>query len=124
MSITTTLRRWARRTLGATTLSMALAWLSARAAHADEATSAPPGPEAPPPDSMVLDLNQASALELTQLPGIGPKRAEKIVLERRRRPFRSVNELTRVAGIGKKTLARLRRHLRVESKEGAADSRP
>jgi competence protein ComEA len=103
---------------------MALAWLSARTAHADEATGAPPGPAAPPPDSMVFDLNQASALELTQLPGIGPKRAEKIVLERRRRPFRSVNELTRVAGIGKKTLARLRRHLRVEAKEGAADSHP
>jgi competence protein ComEA len=69
-----------------------------------------------------VDLNTATAAELTGVPGIGPKRAERIVAERARRPFRAVSDLRRVPGIGKKTLARLRPHLvvRPPSKPGPA----
>ncbi|MCY3764928.1 MAG: helix-hairpin-helix domain-containing protein [Gemmatimonadetes bacterium] len=55
-----------------------------------------------------IDLNRASAGQLTRLPGIGPKIARRIVDDRNQRgPFKSVDELTRVKGIGRKTLQRL-----------------
>jgi len=55
------------------------------------------------------DLNSASAEDLEALPGIGPKTAEAIVQDRQARgPFQSVDDLTRVKGIGKKTVAGLR----------------
>lgn len=55
-----------------------------------------------------IDLNRASAGELTRLPAIGPKIARRIVDDRNQRgPFKSVDDLSRVKGIGKKTLERL-----------------
>jgi competence ComEA-like helix-hairpin-helix protein len=54
-----------------------------------------------------LDLNRASADDLGALPGIGPARARAIVEARERRPFRSVDELRAVHGIGPRTLAGL-----------------
>ncbi|NVB42041.1 helix-hairpin-helix domain-containing protein [Pseudenhygromyxa sp. WMMC2535] len=58
----------------------------------------------------VVDVNAASAEELTSLPGIGPKRAAAIIAAR---PFARVDELTRVRGVGPKTLARVRARARV-----------
>ena len=56
-----------------------------------------------------LDLNKASAGELMALPGIGEKRARAIVAWRDANgPFRSVNDLDQVRGIGPATLERLR----------------
>lgn len=54
-----------------------------------------------------IDANQADAATLETLPGIGPGRALAIVTERERGRFRSVAELTRVPGIGPRTLAGL-----------------
>jgi len=52
-----------------------------------------------------LDLNRASAEELELLPRIGPTLARRIIEEREQRgPFRSVHDLTRVRGIGPRTL--------------------
>ena len=49
------------------------------------------------------------------LPGIGQERARAIVLSRvRLGPFRSVNDLARVDGIGAATVDRLRLFLRAE----------
>ena len=53
-----------------------------------------------------LDPNTAAPASLEVLPGIGPVRAAAIESERCRRPFESVAELERVAGIGPKTRAR------------------
>ena len=48
-----------------------------------------------------LDLNQATAAELDVLPGVGPATAAAIVADREQNgPFLSVDELTRVRGIG------------------------
>ena len=69
----------------------------------------------PPPDRTVLDLNRAGAAELDALPGIGPVLARRIVEHRTRHgPFRRVEELRAVRGVGPRLLARLRPRLRVD----------
>jgi competence protein ComEA len=56
-----------------------------------------------------IDVNSATVDQLEALPGIGPTLAAAIVQERERNgPFRSVDELTRVPGIGDGRLAQLR----------------
>jgi competence protein ComEA len=56
-----------------------------------------------------VDVNAASAAELTRLPGIGPALAERIVASRAADgPFRSADDLARVPGIGPATVERLR----------------
>lgn len=61
-----------------------------------------------------LDLNEASAADLELLPRIGPTLAARVVEDRAARgPFSTVGELTRVRGIGPRTLERLRPHLMV-----------
>lgn len=55
-----------------------------------------------------VDVNRANADELASLDGIGPKLAARIVAAR---PFRSVDDLARVRGIGRRRLARLRPRL-------------
>jgi competence ComEA-like helix-hairpin-helix protein len=76
------------------------------------------GPAAP------LDVNGASPDELRLVPGIGPVRAQRIVEERRKRPFASVDELERVPGIKGKTLEKLRPFLTVTSPSPQSEPRP
>ncbi len=62
----------------------------------------------------IVTLNTASAQQLARLPAIGPVKARAIVEDRRRRgPFRRLEELTRVSGIGQATVERLRGLVRV-----------
>ncbi len=68
---------------------------------------------------VVIDVNRAPLADLQRLPGIGPKLSQRIVDERARRPFRTVEELRRVPGIGPKTLERLRPY--VTAGGGAAE---
>lgn len=57
----------------------------------------------------LVDLNAASALELQELPGIGPVLAERIVSHREANgPFESVDDVQEVAGIGPKTMESIR----------------
>ncbi len=59
-----------------------------------------------------VDVNSASVGELTALPGIGPRLAQRIVVERaRRRGFASLSELDSVRGIGPALLARIANRL-------------
>ena len=58
--------------------------------------------------SGVVNLNDASTDQLELLPGVGPSRATAIVNYRKLHPFKHVEELQRIKGIGKKTFARLR----------------
>lgn len=58
--------------------------------------------------TILIDVNRASSEELQTLDGIGPVLAERIIESRLKAPFRSVDELERVRGIGPKTLQRLR----------------
>lgn len=62
-----------------------------------------------------LDLNRATAAELSRLPGIGPKGAERILAERDREGgFRSVEEVWRRHELPEETRAALRQWFMVE----------
>lgn len=67
------------------------------------------------PEPAVLNLNAATAEELTTLPGIGPVLAQRIVDFRTENgPFESVEQLTDVEGVGEKKLDAIREYLRIE----------
>ena len=56
-----------------------------------------------------INLNTADMGTLTLLPGIGPSRARQIIEYREKNGgFKSVDQITRIKGIGPKTLAKLR----------------
>ena len=62
-----------------------------------------------------VDINTADEETLQQLPGIGPALAERIVADRDANgPFATVEDLTRVSGIGEKTLEELRPYVTAE----------
>lgn len=68
----------------------------------------------PPVPREPVDLNAASLDDLVALPGIGPATAARILEDRQARgPYRRVEDLLRVKGIGPKKLTRLRPHIRV-----------
>lgn len=71
-----------------------------------------PSGGAPSPETgrrgTALNVNQATAVELERLPGIGPSLARRIVADREARgPFATVQALDRVVGIGPALVGRL-----------------
>jgi competence protein ComEA len=67
-----------------------------------------------PAKADLIDLNSADQGELAQVPGVGPKMAEAIVDHRRLHgPFKSVDELRNVRGVGPITFEKIRNHFRV-----------
>jgi competence ComEA-like helix-hairpin-helix protein len=56
----------------------------------------------------VLDVNSATAEQLMQLDGIGPITAQRIVEERQKKPFVSIDDLQRVPRLKGKILERIR----------------
>jgi len=66
----------------------------------------PPTPApGPAPQPLCIDINRAGLIELQGIIHIGPVRAQEIIDLRRIQPFRSVNDLVRVTGIGAARLA-------------------
>jgi competence protein ComEA len=62
-----------------------------------------------------VNLNTSSAVELTQLPGVGEKVAARVVAYRKENgPFQKIEEIMNVKGIGEKTFTRLRSHLFID----------
>ena len=91
-----------------------------RDAPADRAESAPA--ENLPPAAQgtadtgdgLININTASAQELTALPGIGPAIAERIVTHRETHgPFRIIEEITDVSGIGDRRFEDIRAQITV-----------
>lgn len=62
----------------------------------------------------LVNINTANATQLTQLPGVGPAIAQKIIDYRTANgPFTSVDDLTKVPGIGTAKLAQIKSHAHV-----------
>jgi competence protein ComEA len=61
----------------------------------------------------VINLNTASPEELRLIPGVGPARVRNVLAYRKSHPFRTIEELARIKGIGRKTVRRWRQHLAV-----------
>jgi competence protein ComEA len=59
-----------------------------------------------------VNINTASAEQLTTLPGVGPKLAARIVEYRQKSgAFKSVQELMNVRGLGEKNLKKIEQYL-------------
>ncbi|MDP2600685.1 MAG: helix-hairpin-helix domain-containing protein [Deltaproteobacteria bacterium] len=58
--------------------------------------------------SGVVNINEAGVAQLTMLPGIGEARAKTIREYAQTHPFKSVEELVVIKGIGEKGLAKLK----------------
>src|SRR5215475_14348017 len=61
-----------------------------------------------------INLNTATAAQLQEVPGIGPATADKILKMRKSYgPFKSVDDLRAIKGIGPKRLDKMRKYLTV-----------
>lgn len=66
------------------------------------------------PPAAPVNLNTATSEELQEVPGIGPVTAEKILQMRKAYgPFKSVDDLLAIKGIGHKRLEKMRKYLTV-----------
>jgi competence protein ComEA len=76
----------------------------------------------------LININNASLVELQLLSGVGPAKAQAIADYREKHPFRTVEELGRVKGIGPKTVHRLRSNLTVHgpttARAAGGDAKP
>ena len=76
--------------LAAAALSLAMGFAHADDTSAAKAAAAKAAPAAAPAAGALVDLNSATAEELGALPGIGDKRAAKIIAGR---PYKGKNDL-------------------------------
>jgi competence protein ComEA len=78
------------------------------------AATAGASPAASATSGAQVDINRASAAELEALPGVGPSTAQKIVDDRTANgPFKRIEDLMRVSGIGEKKFDSLKDYVSV-----------
>lgn len=66
------------------------------------------------PPAHPIDLNTATAIQLEQLPGIGPSRASAIIAFREKSgPFRRVEDLLAIRGITKTEVEKIRPYVKI-----------
>jgi competence ComEA-like helix-hairpin-helix protein len=99
-----TARKWAMGAVIAIGLVSAAAWFLQDVQYIA-------GELGPDRGSLIVNINTASERELQSIPGIGATRAAQIIASR---PYDSVDDLERIAGIGGKTLESLRPFVTVE----------
>lgn len=72
-----------------------------------------------------VDLNTASQAELETVKGIGPAKAKAIIEFRKKSGgFKSVDDLDKVEGFGKKTVDSVRKEITVGNAKAAAAGKP
>ncbi len=65
-------------------------------------------PKSPTSVGGKVNLNTATQAELETLPGVGPGLAKRIIATRQKKPFKSIDDLDEVSGVGPKLLTKLR----------------
>lgn len=82
---------------------------AAQAAQAKNASAAKP--------TTLVNLNTATQRELEQLPGVGASTAVRIIEYREKKgPFKKIEELMNVQGIGEKSFLKLKPQITVAAK--------
>ena len=75
----------------------------------------------PAKPTAMINLNTATATQLEELPGIGARTATRIVEYRQKNgPFKKIEELMNVQGVGEKSFLKLRPQITVASKPDPA----
>jgi competence ComEA-like helix-hairpin-helix protein len=101
----------------ALTASFPLMAQRGRGAKPPQAAGTDTKPAAPTPAvnaADVINLNTATAAQIATLPGIGPKAADLIIQYRTKNgPFKKVEEIMNVRGIGEKTFLKLKSRITV-----------
>lgn len=73
---------------------------------------------------LALDLNRATQQDLEALPGIGPALAGRIIEYRQKiGPFRTIDDLEQVSGVGPKKLTQVKPYLTIQI-QGASPPEP
>ena len=100
---------------------VSLCAIAARPARAQ--TSQPAHASVKPATTGIVNLNTASATDLESLPGIGAKTAARIVEYRQKNgPFKKVEELMNVRGVGEKNFLKLKPQLTVGPAKAEANA--
>src|SRR6266851_675007 len=77
------------------------------------------------PPAKPVNINTATSEELQQVPGIGPATAEKILQMRKSYgPFKSVDDLLAIRGLGPKRLEKMRKYLTVGKPAASKSPQP
>lgn len=78
-------------------------------------------PSKPAASAQVVNINTASAADFEGLPGIGPKLAARIVDYRQKNgPFKKLEELMNVQGLGEKNFLKLKPQLTLGNSKAPA----
>jgi competence protein ComEA len=74
------------------------------------------------PSGERIDLNRATVAELMRLPGVGEKKAQAIVTHRQKQPFRRVEDVVAVKGLGPAWLQKVKANVVVGGAPAAASA--
>jgi competence protein ComEA len=72
------------------------------------------GKAAEPAKAAKVDINTATAEELCKLPGINKKIAEEIIAHRTKEPFKTIEDIKKVKGIGDKRYEKIKDQIEVK----------
>lgn len=72
----------------------------------------------------VININKASQEQLKLLPRVGPKMSKRIIAFRKKTPFKRIEDIMKVRGIGKKTFKKMKSYITVKSTTSVQPAKP